>query len=120
VGSELQVSEWQELAEDRPKWRKMLIVWHCRYITECGLFAQRCPVDQPRSQREGQGGLGGSGGLSRRRSRFSLERRSGTAAKHPTSLPPRRLHKRGALRSPPPPGPRPRPQTQTAASPCAV
>jgi hypothetical protein len=54
--SELQVPEWQELAVDRRKWRKMLkspdIVW-CYRRRDTALS-----VDQPRTQTEGQGDSG--------------------------------------------------------------
>jgi hypothetical protein len=62
--SELQVPEWQELAVDRRKWRKVLkstnIVWCCYYYAQAGTrneqwvgclpAAQRYRVGQPRTQ----------------------------------------------------------------------
>jgi hypothetical protein len=62
--SELQVRKWQELAKDRPKWRKMLKSIRIRryfvlQVQGVGSFARRYRVDQPRTQIKRKGDSGG-------------------------------------------------------------
>ena len=62
--SELQVPEWQELAKDRRKWRKVLESIKIRrqfvlQVQGVGSFAHRYRVDQPRTQTKRRGNSGG-------------------------------------------------------------